>query len=291
MRDFAARLSLRSGRFQTLLLTIIAVSFLSAPAQTLAHKTTVSSSQPAQTEGTDELLPPSKFVLQSAMQVNLTKRFARLPLHKGFYNGQSVWYVLTDVSDQGLAQQLGLNFAPKLSNASNGCPGCVQELPIPANILSASRVDFKGSPDFSPTRVVVPGPTGFPLLTARPGARAGLFYTPYVQVGRQAGTISRIVYNAPIVATGDGPFDVVTHANTHDRVLAIDTVNMTVDLLFIQAFSAGKEVIYLSFDSSSEEAAVLERSTFTPVLELLSFPNGAFRRDGTRAAIFAFANG
>jgi hypothetical protein len=235
---------------------------------------------------TDELLPSSKFVLRSTIQVNLTTHSARLPLHRGSYQGQTVWYVLTDVSNESLAQQIGLNFAPKLGNSSHGCPGCVQDLPIPENILNGGIVEFKGIPDFSPDRVLVPGPMGFPLLTARPGARAGLFYSPYVQV---SGT--SIVYNSPIVATGDGPFDVTEHTNTHDRVLAIDTQNMTVDLLVIRAFSAGKEVVYLSFDSSSEEAAVLERSTFTPVLAGLPFPDGEFRTDGARAALFAFANG
>jgi hypothetical protein len=74
---------------------------------------------------TDELLPPSKFVLPSTIQVNLTTHSARLPLHRGSFNGQTVWYVLTDVSNQPLAQQIGLNFAPKLGNSSRGCPGCV----------------------------------------------------------------------------------------------------------------------------------------------------------------------
>jgi hypothetical protein len=238
----------------------------------------------------DEILPPSKHVLQSTIQVNLTKHFVRLPLHKGTYtNGSTtttVWFVLTDVSDQQLATQLGLNFAPKLANAPVGCPGCVQVLDVPANITSVANVPFKGIPDFSPTRMLIPGPKGFPFLTAQAGSRAGPFYTPYLQ---PAGT--NIVYNGPIIASGTGSFNVTTHTNTHDRVLAIDTTNMTVDLLMIRAFSAGKEVVYLGFDSSAEEAAVLERSTFTPILAGLSFPNGEFRTDSTRAALFAFTNG
>jgi hypothetical protein len=47
----------------------------------------------------------------------------------------------------------------------------------------------------------------------------------------------------------------------------------------------------LGFDSSAEEAAVLEQSTFTPILAGLSFPIGEFRMDSTRAALFAFVNG
>lgn len=238
----------------------------------------------------DEILPPSKHVLPSTIQVNLTKHFARLPLRKGTYNNgqttRSVWFILTDVSDQALATQIGLNFAPKLANAPVGCPGCVQVLNVPANITEAQNVQFKGIPDFSPQRSLVPGPKGFPFLTGQAGAKAGPFYTPYLQ---PAGT--GIVYNGTIVAVGDGPFDVTTHTNTHDRVLAIDTTNLTVDLLMIRAFSAGKEVVYLGLDSSSEEAAILERAIFTPILGTLPFPNGDFRPDSARAAIFSFTNG
>lgn len=238
----------------------------------------------------DEILPPSKHVLTSTIQVNLTKHFARLPLRHGTYtDGQTtrnVWFILTDVSDQQLATQIGLNFAPKLANSPVGCPGCVQVLNVPANITQATNVAFRGIPDFSPTRSLVPGPTGFPFLTGQAGAKAGPFYTPYLQ---PVGT--NIVYNGTIVAVGDAPFDVTTHTNTHDRVLAIDTTAMTVDLLMIRAFSAGKEVIYLGLESSAEEAAILERATFTPILAGLPFPNGDFRPDSARAALFAFTNG
>jgi hypothetical protein len=243
----------------------------------------------------DVILDPSKHVLRSTIQVNLTHHSATLPIFKGSYKKQTVWYVLTDVSDQQLANTLGLNFAPKLANSSHNCPGCVQNLSIPRNILEAGVVEFNGIPDFSPERILVPGPQGFPAITLQPGSRAGLFYTPYVQV---AGT--NIVYNAPIIAIGEsqGKFDKDVdinnpdiHSRTHDRVLAMNLAQKTAELLVIRAFSGGKEVVYLSFDSTSEEAAVLERSTFTPVLGDLPFPNGEFRPDSARAALFSFANG
>lgn len=272
MKTYILPLNLRSFLFLCLTLSLYG-SFLHTPVA-----------------AQDEILPPSKHVLPSTIQVNLTKHFARLPLRRGSYNdGQTtrnVWFILTDVSDQQLAAQIGLNFAPKLANAPVGCPGCVQVLDVPANITQATNVAFKGIPDFSPTRQLVPGPTGFPFLTGQAGAKAGPFYTPYLQ---PVGT--GIVYNGTIVAVGDGPFDVMTHTNTHDRVLAIDTTAMTVDLLMIRAFSAGKEVIYLGLDSSSEEAAILERAIFTPILGTLPFPNGDFRKDSARAAIFSFTNG
>src|SRR5215213_10843921 len=117
----------------------------------------------------DEILPPSKHVLSSTIQVNLTKHFARLPLRKGIFTEgkttRNVWFILTDVSDQALATEIGLNFAPKLANSPVGCPGCVQVLNVPANITQAQNVQFKGIPDFSPMRSLVPGPKGFPFLT------------------------------------------------------------------------------------------------------------------------------
>jgi hypothetical protein len=131
------------------------------------------------TAQTDEILPPSKHVLPSTIQVNLTKHFARLPLRRGTYSdGQTtrnVWFILTDVSDQQLAAQIGLNFAPKLANAPVGCPGCVQVLNVPANITQATNVAFKGIPDFSPMRSLVPGPTGFPFLTGQAARKPDLF--------------------------------------------------------------------------------------------------------------------
>jgi hypothetical protein len=233
-----------------------------------------------------QILPPQNHVLESTIHVDLTTHSARLPVYRGTQDGVTVWYILTDVSDRELAECLGLNFAPKLANASRGCPGCVQELTIPLDITQAGVVEFLGRPDFSMDRLVEPGPTLFPLRNVVPGAMAGPNYTPYVS---PVGTT--IVYNAPIVAVGEQPMDFVTHRDTHDRVLALDTVAGTVDILIVRAFSGGKEVVYLALDATSEESAALERSTFTPVLSNLAFPNGEFRRTSARAALFAFANG
>jgi hypothetical protein len=59
-------------------------------------------------------------------------------------------------------------------------------------------VHFAGAPDFAPTRIAEPGPDGFPLAKFAPGAVAGPGYSPFI---RFAG--SDVVYNAPIVATGE----------------------------------------------------------------------------------------
>src|SRR5580658_2168048 len=40
-----------------------------------------------------------------------------LPLHVGVSNGQTVYYVIMDTSDEPTSDALGVNFAPKLANA------------------------------------------------------------------------------------------------------------------------------------------------------------------------------
>ena len=71
---------------------------------------------------TSGLLPRDHLTEESAIQVDLSKESVRLPLYKGRANGKTVWYVLLDASDQGIAHDLGVNYAPKLGNIAIGCP-------------------------------------------------------------------------------------------------------------------------------------------------------------------------
>lgn len=232
-------------------------------------------------------LEADRQTITSALRVDLTLGFATLPLHQGTANGETVWYVITDVSDATIASQLGVNHSPKLSNAGAKCPACVQEVTSSNLVLGEAPVEFQGAPDFSPERTIMPGPpfAPFPPQAFTVGATARANYSPFVTVQG-----SSVVYNAPIVATGEGPFDITTHSDTHDRTLGIDTINMTIDLLFVRGFSNGQSILYLSFDSSDAFTATLERSTFVPALAGLSFANGGGRPDSARASIFTFVN-
>ncbi len=241
-------------------------------------------------EGTEsapqgETLKKANQTITSASRVDLTRDFATLPLHKGTAGGETVWFVITDVSDAKIARKLGVNHSPKLSNISLGCPACAQTVKSSNPVLGEAPVEFEGAPDFSPTRTVVPGPASFPPQSFTVGAMGGANYSPFVTV---QGT--GVVYNAPIVATGDGPFDVTTHENTHDRTLAIDTEKMTTDHLFIRGFANGQPILYLSFESSDAFTAVIERSTFVPALADAPFANGGGDPDSARASIFTFVN-
>jgi hypothetical protein len=247
------------------------------------------------------LLPRDHLTTESAIQVDLSHETVRLPLYKGEAYGKSAWFILLDASDVGLAHDLGVNYAPKLANIAISCPSCVQTVtidsPTPAqNPFGQALVHFKGAPDFSPTRIAVPGPNGFPLAKFQPGAVAGPGYSPFIQI---AG--SPVVYNAPIVATGDGPFDVVHHTNTGDRVLGIHIAPSTspagqyleswVDMLFVKGFDAGQPILYLSTDAGQPLTAVLERSTYVPALDKAAYNGGDDFLGSARERLFGFVNG
>jgi hypothetical protein len=246
------------------------------------------------------VLPRDHLTLESAIKVDLNKETVRLPLYKGKAGGQTVWFVLLDASDAGLAHDLGVNYAPKLSNLGINCPECVQtvglESPTPAeNPFGQAVVDFRAAPDFSPTRIAQPGPNGFPLAKFQPGAVARDGYSPFIRI---AG--SNTVYSAPIVATGDGPFDVVHHTNTGDRVLGIHIAGKSapgqyqeswVDLLFVKGFDAGQPIVYISTDAGQPLTSVLERSTYVPALDKASYSGGDDLLGSARERLFGFING
>jgi len=254
------------------------------------------------------LLPRDKLTLQSAIEVNLSQEYVRLPIYPGIaYAGtphaEKVWYILEDASTPGAADDLGLNFAPKLANIGISCPACVQtvhliNLPPSQNHFGPAPISFAGAPDFSPTRIAIPGPDGFPLAKFQPGAVAGPGYSPFIQI---AG--SDTVYNAPIIATGNGPYDVTNHTNTADRVLGIhigtspaDSPSGSfseswVDMLFVKGFDAGQPIVYLSTDAGQPLTAVLERSTYVPALNDASCNGCDDFLGSARERLFGFVNG
>ncbi|HEX4671042.1 MAG TPA: hypothetical protein VH279_02180 [Solirubrobacteraceae bacterium] len=256
------------------------------------------------------LLPRNKLTEESALQVDLNNDTVRLPIYPGDApvagdpsKTERVWYVLLDASDAGLAHDLGVNYAPKLANIAIGDPAAVQTVtednPSPQdNPFGPAVVHFQGAPDFSPTRTAVPGPTGFPLKSFSPGSVASNGYSPFIRI---AG--SDVVYNAPIIATGNGPsssFDVVHHTNTEDRVLNIHIAGPSApgqfaesyaDLLFVKGFDAGQPIVYLSTDAGQPLTAVLERSTYVPALNDASYNGGDDFLGSARERLFGFING
>lgn len=253
-------------------------------------------------------LPRSKFTLGSLINIDLSTETARLPLYPGTAPNpktggiEKVWYILLDASDQGLADDLGVNYAPKLANIAIGCSACVQTVteanPSPtSHPFGPAVIHFAGAPDFSPTRIAVPGPTGFPLKKFQPGADVptGDKYSPFIRI---AG--SSVVYDAPIIAAGNGPFDVTTHTNTSDRAVAIHIgapskqgqfSESWVDMVFSKGFDSGEPIVYMSTDAGQPLTAVLERATYVPALNNESFNGGDDFLGSARERLFGFING
>ena len=289
--------------------TLLAIQLIGSASAATKHRGDTTSQRGSAT-GLGQLsglLPRNKLTLESAIQVNLSNETVRLPVYPGDAPipgrpGQTehVWYVLLDASDAGLAHDLGVNYAPKLENIAISDPAAVQTVtldsPSPAqNRFGPALVHFQGAPDFSPTRTAVPGPNGFPLKSFSPGAVAGPGYSPFIRI---AG--SSVVYNAPIVATGNGPFDVVHHTNTGDRVLSVHIAGPApqgqyfdnyVDMLFVKGFDAGQPIVYLSTDAGQPLTAVLERSTYVPALNDAPYNGGDDFLGSARERLFGFING
>jgi len=189
-----------------------------------------------------------------------------LPLYKGSLAGtnKTIWYVLTDVSDSNVANELGLNFSTKLQYMGNAAR--TGNLDLNGNVI----FDL-GTVDFTPDRKVVPGPPGheFPPVSAQPGAVGDANYSPYVKL-LNAGNV---IYNAPMIAFNVEAKDInfpkgnPDYHKVNDQVVAIDTSAMTVTLNLINGFSFGRPVWYLSLDSSIPLAAAIVHHTFAPLMQ------------------------
>jgi hypothetical protein len=126
-----------------------------------------------------------------------------LPLYEGLSAGKVYyWWIATDTSDEGNAEQVGLNFAPKMrflaQSSTAGGPKGAEVLELVNNTVSG-RV---GMVDFSPVRNVVPGdPTPFPPQSVQPGSVGDENYTPFIQLANAGSE----VYNAPVRPSPLGP--------------------------------------------------------------------------------------
>lgn len=195
----------------------------------------------------------SEKILPSVISVDTTTHTAVLPLHRGEFHGKSVWYIITDASDRALAQRNHVVFSPSLATIG---AAAIQRITVTNGVAQ-----FAGIPDFSPTRTYVASESGFPPKSATPGSVGDAAYSPFVNASGMDG-----ILNAPVVAVGDGPFDVTTHTNTEDRVIAIDTKAKTVTLVLARGFVNKKPVYYISTEASDPIAASVERATFVPKL-------------------------
>jgi hypothetical protein len=213
-----------------------------------------------------ELVGPLQ--LLNSGTIDQDKGTITLPLYRGeTKDGKNVWYVLTDTTDKGNADALGINYSAKLAYTATGKGART------ATLRKDGIVVFdQGTVDFKPVRRVEPGdaPNFFPPKVAEPGSIGSADYSPLVRITNAGGEI----YNAPIIA-----FDVaadklkyaagkVDYGVVHDKVVSIEATadGGTVTLDLTTGFSFAKPVLYLSFDANNALPAALEAATLAPGL-------------------------
>ena len=214
--------------------------------------------------------------LESAINVDKVHHTATLPLYKGEFNDQRVWYVITESSDLHEAVRLGVNWAPKLVNALG--TAAVQSAKLHGRQLDrTSVVDFSGTVDFSGQRVVLPGPDEFPVL---PGTHAGPIadanYSPLFTLG------NGIVYDGEQIANWTG---------VHPKVLSLDVGARHAILRLTEGRYLGRQVLYLSTESSLTQVAALENATYAPNLAAAPQAGSDDPNRSAREAIIPIVNG
>ncbi len=288
-RSVVVRLSALFGGLTTL--SLVAVPLLAEPEHAPALPSVgadvpVTYFGPAPSSVEPELIGPHQ--LLTAGHLDLEGGTVTLPLYKGSMkgSGQPVWYILTDTSDQGQADALGLNYSAKLPFAAT-CKAARN-----AYFANDGSVVFEqGTVDFTPEHVLTPGkaPNAFPPTKFQPGAEGDADYSPLVRLGG-------IIYNAPIVAFGVEASDIdyckkaPDYAKVHDKVTRICPSDNTVTLKLTNGFSFSRPIVYLTTESNDALAATLEGATLAPGLNDItvgrddSFTSGVER-------LFAFTNG
>lgn len=180
---------------------------------------------------------------------------ADLPLFEGTDPaGEPQQYLITEASDFRAARDLGVNYAPNLA-LGRGTGGDQR-----VELAEDGRIEFAGTVDFSPERVieagtggVVPGTEIFPPGPGtQPGAVADGEWSSVVVLP------SGLVINAQIVQNATGE---------HDRNIAIDIPGRTVTVQLLDGWQGNDdEYLHLVTDSSDMAASALEGAVYAPRL-------------------------
>jgi hypothetical protein len=229
--------------------------------------------------GPDSFFEPPTVQGPTSFRENAGPTVVTYPLYRGTSRGHDVYYVITDASNLSVARVLGVNYAPKLTQAA-GTPAVENST---SQIGSGNGIDFPASVDFSPTRILTPSATGFPPLAAKPGAVGEPGYSPLVQVVLRDTTV---VLDAPQIANGTGQAD---------KIVAVAPDHRSVSYRETDGCYDNESVHYASFDASDPGAAAIEDVTYAPNLNAAPSPGcadpAAVAANCSRESLIAFTNG
>jgi hypothetical protein len=219
----------------------------------------------------------------SAIAIDKTNHTITLPLFRGQVTGMGrVFFILTESSDFNDAVARGINWSPKLRNAlGTAAVQNAQVSDLPAGQTSfdfqEGIVQFSGTVDFSGTRLVVPGPSLFPLdPSSHAGPVGGPNYSPLFTTG------NGIVYNGSHVANGTG---------LHGKAILIDETKRQVTLRLTAGFYEHRNVLYLSLDASVTQIAALENVTYAANLNTAPIEGNDVPSVSAREPIIPIVNG
>ncbi|GAB3644240.1 DUF7482 domain-containing protein [Spirosoma arcticum] len=243
---------------------------------TVAKQTGVSTASAKNARTAVRFTPEENVFFPSALAINFNapQPTVTLPFYKGIGpSGNPTYYIITEAANFYVAKLLGVNFAPKLvfGRDTEGAQNVT---------LENGMIKFKGDVDFSPERIVKPGPDPmtFPPSVAQPGAVGDAQYSPLVVMP------SGSVLSVSIIANGTG---------THDHLMSIDYEKYTVVMELLDGFHAGANFFYhLVTESSDKGAATIERGIYAPRLANLPEFGRSFPTDESALLGFApLANG
>lgn len=253
-------------------------SLLAAAAIAVGTLTAAAPAGAATTPGTTEGIPNT---FASAIALDKVNHTVTLPLFQGWAPGRGpVWFILTESSNLNDAVARGTNWSPKLVHALGTT--AVQH----ASLLGGgghtrfnrnSIVLFSGGVNFAGTRVLIPGPDLFPLDPAsHAGPIADPAYSPLFTFG------DGVVYNGAEVANLTGRLG---------KVLNLDLLHRTVTLRLTAGFYLGRDVLYLSTESSNTQTAALENATYAPNLAAAPIAGNDDPSQSSREPIIPIVNG
>jgi len=226
--------------------------------------------QPSPSEVNPAFLGP--VVLMKSAHIDLEKGTATLPLRKGqLPNGTPVWFILTDSTDENLADLHGLAYAPKLAYALTGKATRRARIELDGSFTFAA-----GSVDFKPVLGVTPGPANapFPPKAFQPGSVGDADYTPLVFVENAS---KSVILNAPVISqASEAELNTmcagkVDYTKVHDKVASICPRDGTVTIKLTLGFTFDKPIFYLSTEANDPLVASLENATFTPAMKDMPF--------------------
>ncbi len=246
--------------------------------------------QPSPSEVNPSFLGP--VLLMKSAHIDLEKGTMTVPLRKGrMESGELVWSVLTDVTDENLANLHGINYSAKLAY------GLIGKATRSARIEKDGTFVFaSGTVDFSPVHSVTPGdaPNFFPPKAVQPGAVGDADYSPLVQFenGKNA------VFNMPMVAfnASEEALNAMCDGNVdktivHDKVVSICPRDGTVTLQMTLGYTFGKPIFYLSTEANDPAVATLEGAILTPALNDTPFALEDAAPGESAERIYVFING